>query len=42
RRIRLSAERTRQVEAVTWDDPHTLRIANEQRAVWTLSVDTQS
>ncbi len=42
RRIRLSAERTQQAEAVTWDDPHTLRIANEQRAVWTLSVDTQS
>ena len=39
RRIPLSADRTRQAEAVTWDGPHTLRIPNEQRDVWTLSVD---
>ncbi len=42
RRIRLSAERTQQAEAVTWDDPHTLRIANEQRNVWTLLLKTRA
>ncbi|WP_233992729.1 hypothetical protein [Salinibacter altiplanensis] len=40
RRINLPDERTKQAEAVIWDDPHTLRIANEQRDVWTLSVET--
>lgn len=41
RRISLSDERSKQAEAVTWDGPRTLRIANEQREVWTLSVETQ-
>jgi len=41
RRIRLSAERTKQAEAVTWDDPHTLRIANEQRDVFVLPLQAE-
>jgi hypothetical protein len=41
RRIRLSAERTQQAEAVTWDDPHTLRIANEQRDVFVISLSPE-
>lgn len=38
RRISLSEERAQQLEALTWDDPHTLRLANEQRDVFVLSV----
>jgi hypothetical protein len=36
RRLRLSKERLQQAEAVTWDDPQTLRITNEQRDVFVL------
>lgn len=39
RRIDLPGERLRQAEAVTWDGPHTLRITNEQRDVFVLSLD---
>ena len=42
RRIALPADQSQQAEAVTWDDPHTLRIANEQRNVWTLSLKTKA
>ncbi len=43
RRIALPADRTLQAEAVTWDDSQTLRITNEQRDVFVLSLDpTQS
>ena len=38
RRIPLPAERTQQAEAVTWDGPRTLRITNEQRDVFVLSL----
>ncbi len=38
RRIDLPAEQSKQAEAVTWDDPHTLRITNEQRDVFVVSV----
>jgi len=38
RRIPLSAARTQQAEAVTWDGPSTLRITNEQRDVFVLSL----
>ncbi|WP_232798120.1 hypothetical protein [Salinibacter altiplanensis] len=41
RRIDLPDERTKQAEAVTWDDPHTLRIANEQRDVFVLPLQTE-
>jgi hypothetical protein len=41
RRIQLSEDRSEQVEAVTWDDPHTLRLANEQRDVFVLPVGTK-
>lgn len=36
RNIELSSERLKQAEAVTWDAPHELRIANEQRDVFVL------
>ncbi len=36
RKINLANERLRQAEAVTWDNPHTLRITNEQRDVFVL------
>ena len=42
RRIALPADQSQQAEAVTWDDPHTLRITNEQRDVWTLSLKTKA
>jgi len=38
RRIELAAERSKQAEAVTWDTPRTLCIANEQREVFRLSL----
>lgn len=34
RRISLSGDRSSQAEAVTWDDPQTLRVATEQREVF--------
>ena len=40
RRIQVSEERAEQIEAVTWDDPNTLRLANEQRDVFVLPVGT--
>ncbi len=40
RRIDLAAEQSKQAEAVTWDGPHTLRIANEQRDVLVLPLQT--
>jgi hypothetical protein len=40
RRIAVSAQRSKQAEALTWDDAHTLRIANEQREVYRLRVPT--
>jgi len=40
RRFKLDANKTKQAEAVTWDDGHTLRITNEQGDVWTLSGKT--
>lgn len=39
RKIDLSDERLQQAEAVTWGAPHTLRITNEQRDVFVLSLD---
>jgi hypothetical protein len=39
RRIELTPERLRQAEGITWDDPHTLRITNEQRDVFVLSLE---
>lgn len=36
RRLALPTSRLRQAEAVTWDDPRTLRITNEQRDVFVL------
>lgn len=38
RRISLPVEQTKQVEAVTWDGPQTLRLANEQRDLFVLPV----
>jgi hypothetical protein len=38
RRIEVSAQRSKQAEALTWDDARTLRIANEQREVYRLRV----
>ena len=38
RRISLAAKRSKQVEAVTWDDPQTLRLTNEQGDVFVLPV----
>jgi len=38
RRIPLPSEQSKQAEAVTWDSAHTLRIANEQRDVFLLSL----
>jgi len=38
RRIALPRERTKQAEAVCWDDARTLRIANEQRDLFTLDL----
>lgn len=38
RRIDFVAGRSKQAEAVTWNDAHTLRIANEQRDVFVLRV----
>jgi len=38
RRISLPAERLGQAEAVTWDDDRTLRVANEQGAVFVLPI----
>lgn len=38
RRFNLDADKTKQAEAITWDDGSTLRITNEQGDVWTLSV----
>ena len=38
RAIKLAAERLRQAEAVTWDDAQTLRIVNENRDVFVLSL----
>jgi len=40
RRISLEAERSKQAEAVAWDDSQTLRITNEQRDVFTLPIGT--
>ena len=37
-RFDLSLGKTKQAEAVTWDDPHTLRLTNEQRDVFVLPV----
>ena len=38
RRLALSPPRSKQAEAVTWDDARTLRIANEQRDLYVLPV----
>ena len=38
RRIMLPREKTMQAEAVTWDDNDTLRLANEQRGVFTVEL----
>lgn len=38
RRITLPSGQTKQAEAVTWEDARTLRVANEQRDVFVLSV----
>ena len=35
----LPADKTKQAEAITWDDANTLRITNEQRGVWVLSIE---
>lgn len=40
-RIDLPAEKTKQAEAVTWDDGSTLRITNEQRDVFVLPLETE-
>lgn len=39
RRISLDADQSKQAEAVTWDDPQTLRITNEQRDVFVLPIE---
>lgn len=39
RKIDLPAKSVKQSEAVTWDGPHTLRITNEQRDIFVLSLD---
>jgi hypothetical protein len=39
RRIPFASDRAKQLEAVTWDGPRTLRLTNEQRDVFVLSVD---
>lgn len=39
RKIDLPAKQLKQSEAVTWDGPNTLRITNEQRDVFVLSLD---
>lgn len=39
RKIELPGDRLRQSEAVTWDTPRRLRIVNEQRDVFVLSLD---
>ncbi len=39
RRLDLSEKRLRQAEGITWDGPHTLRITNEQRDVFVLSLE---
>ncbi len=38
-RVKLHPKQAKQAEAICWDDPQTLRIINEQRDVFTLSVD---
>lgn len=38
RRLDLSGERLQQAEGITWDDPHTLRITNEQRDVFRVTL----
>lgn len=39
RRLPLSRKRLKQAEAIDWDDPQTLRIMNEQRDVFVLSLN---
>lgn len=39
RRIDLSEDRLRQAEGITWDGPHALRLTNEQRDVFVLSLE---
>jgi hypothetical protein len=42
RRLQLPADRLQQAEAVTWDDPRTLRITNEQRDLFLVTLARRS
>ena len=40
RRVTLSLAETKQAEAVCWDDPQTLRLANEQREIFRVKLSS--